>query len=234
MSSPIRVVVIDGVIGAGKSTLIEKASSDFKDRGWNVIVVKEPVEQWKESGLLQKFYGDPKRYAYLFQTVAFSSRIKENLLAYKQYIHSAGNDSCSKGTLFLLERSPLTDPLFMNILYDLGNVNDIEMDSYREWCDTWIDLMPYKPHLFVYLRPSLDECMRRLNERSREGEDKVSIGYQSLLQDKHDKFFGNGTVKLKDGTESKSIVLETNSNYRDNREVREEIVTEIESIILNM
>lgn len=52
-------IVIDGNIGAGKSTqltLLEKA---------NLKVQKEPIEQWP----LELFYSDPERWGLLFQLV---------------------------------------------------------------------------------------------------------------------------------------------------------------------
>ena len=227
------VIVVDGVIAAGKSQYLLTVSEGLSNttnprtgKPYRVVLVKEPVDKWKETGILQRFYNDTKRWAYHFQTTAFHDRVKANVDAYQQY----GDDV----DVYILERSFVTDTIFMDMLHDSGMVDDLEYADYRQWWDMWSMVMPYTPDLFVYLRPDIDVCMARLKERSRDGESGVTKEYQEALLKKHDELFGCHMVSLKkDGVTTRvpAIVLDTNENFRDNHEVKEKVVCQFISFI---
>ena len=147
----IHVIVLEGIIGAGKTTLIDKLNCYFAKMGKRVAIVREPVQKWSDDGLLKSFYGDQTRWAHHFQTVAFVDRINENINAFTQY----GKDA----EIYILERSPFSDRIFVDILHSDGNMNDMEVKHYREWAALWTKLMPYLPTLILYLKPTLGECM---------------------------------------------------------------------------
>jgi len=76
------VCVIDGAIGAGKTTLIELLCEALVERGHKAVVVREPVEEWARCGILQEFYDhasslEPGLVAYDFQTYTFVTRVEE-------------------------------------------------------------------------------------------------------------------------------------------------------------
>ena len=88
------VISIDGNIGSGKSTLISEMKKQMKDNK-NIIFLQEPVNDWisltddKNDNILNKFYQDKDRWAYVFQNFAFITRarimldaIKENKFGY--------------------------------------------------------------------------------------------------------------------------------------------------------
>ena len=79
-----------------------------------MIVVKEPVEEWKRVGILQEFYNNPKAHAYDFQTYTFVTRVKETITQVEAH---------PDATIFLLERSVLTvrlaSPPYNRIVLDL-------------------------------------------------------------------------------------------------------------------
>ena len=76
---------IEGNIGSGKSTFL----SLIQNRIPNIHVMPEPVAEWqnievhngdgttKKLNLLEKYYQDPQRWAFTFQTNAILSRMKE-------------------------------------------------------------------------------------------------------------------------------------------------------------
>jgi deoxyadenosine/deoxycytidine kinase len=199
------VVVIDGVIGVGKTTLIEKCLVPMlTEREYRVTVVREPVDKWKESGSLQQFYKDPSRRAYQFQTRAFHDRIRECQEQYKNY------SKCTD--IFLLERSIFTDMLFMKMLLDSNTIDETEFRDYKDLWKMWEKLMPFTPDLFVYLRPDVEVAMERLHKRNREGE-TVSIEYQKALQEKHDEFLGKDMVQISDSRYVPCLHLYTNENF---------------------
>jgi deoxyadenosine/deoxycytidine kinase len=161
------VCVIDGAIGAGKTTLIELVRDRLESLGHNTVVVKEPVEEWKRVGILQEFYDhgsspEPGMVAYDFQTYTFVTRVEETIKTAEAH---------PEATIFLLERSPWTDRfVFMELQRDLCGPRRMEM--YERWWNLWMRIMPFAPNKIVYLKPSLQDCMGRVNLRAREGEVK--------------------------------------------------------------
>jgi deoxyadenosine/deoxycytidine kinase len=180
------VVVVSGIISSGKSTLVKVLAKRLLDEGYRVASVPEPVKKWKDSGLLEAYYADVSRNGYLFQTVAFTDRVKANINTYQK--HRGEVD------VYLLERSCVDDRIFMKMLYDEKLITDLEYSSYLEWASLWQAVMPYIPDVFVYLKPSMEECMKRIKDRARPGEEGVSESYQIKLQKEHDLFFGEGAL----------------------------------------
>lgn len=155
------VIVVTGGIGAGKSTLLDRIKALAAARGKRVVVVREPVEQWLKLGILQKFYEDPVRYGYTFQTIALSSRVDAMLAAVREE---------PAADVYIIERSPPFDQVFMYLLR--GVVSQMETDMYETWCNVYRLVLPFEQDKIkvLYLKPSLDTCMDRVAARAREGE----------------------------------------------------------------
>lgn len=235
MKKPL-IVVVDGIIGAGKTSYLEVLEKDLAEIGLKVVIVKEPVEKWETCGILQRFYDDPKRWAYHFQCKAFHDRVLENIQAYEQN----GNTP----DLYILERSCFTDNLFMEMLHESHTIDDLELQHYREWWKLWARIMPYLPDIFVYLKPDINTCMLRLYIRNRTEESNIPREYQIALEKKHDEFFKGDFIDLSDyvhdstqntqnatniSSESrpkiaKVLKIKTNKAFRDDLEARKEIV----------
>jgi deoxyadenosine/deoxycytidine kinase len=212
------VIVVDGIIGAGKSTLIAKCLlPELEAKGLRCTLVTEPVEKWKSSGALEQFYKDPARRAYQFQTRVFHDRIKEVQLQWKA--HKNVTD------IFILERSIFTDRIFMDMLYEAGELDESEKRDYEDLWTMWSKLMPCKPDLFLYLRPKLDEVMSRLRKRGRAGEGGISREYQAALLAKHDQFLLASKDRKVTICQSEALVLplETDENFEDLEEVKRKI-----------
>lgn len=221
------VVVVDGIISAGKTTYIQILTHLLTKRGWKVTVVKEPVDKWKESGLLQAFYCDLSRWGYHFQTMAFVDRVNENIEMYEKFGKQEGKN------IFILERSCFTDILFMELLHEQKLVNDMEMKNYQSWITLWRKVMPYEPDLFIYLKPSISVCMDRIKERNRKGEENISIEYQTALQKKHDAFFDKDCVEISNGRFVSCEIIQTDENFRDHPEVQNKMVDHFIEMINN-
>ena len=75
----VLLISIEGNIGAGKSTIINQLIKENLDP--QIIILQEPVDMWesvKHEGetMLQKFYNDQDKYAFAFQIMAFTTRLK--------------------------------------------------------------------------------------------------------------------------------------------------------------
>jgi len=215
---PYIVLVVDGIIGAGKTTLIQDCLVPIlSEWGLRITVVPEPVEKWKVLGRLEQFYEDPSRRGYQFQTRAFHDRVKTSQEIHRKY--AAHTD------VFLLERSVFTDLLFMKTLRESQTIDETEYEDYLDLWTMWEEVMPFRPDLFVYLKPDVDVAMKRLQERNRDGESTVSKDYQVALEEKHDEFLGGDYVAISDSHYVPCFHLSTNSNFRDDDVVKKEIAS---------
>lgn len=179
-----RYYIVDGLIAAGKTTLL-KTLKDI-DLEAKISVIYEPVDHWKETGNLERFYkaltikDSENRSAqiYRFQTYVFQSRIKSVLEGLKQ-----------PADIYFIERSIFSDRhIFMQMLYESNMVTESDYRMYIEWWELWEHVLPFSPDGFIYLNPDTDECMKRHASRARLGE-TIDKQYQERLRQKHDEYF---------------------------------------------
>ena len=112
---------IDGNIGSGKSTIINHLiNSNITIENYNLIFLPEPVDVWNEikdsSGvtILEKYYADPKKYAFSFQMMAYITRLSQIKMAIK-------NNPIN--SIIITERCLFTDrEIFAKMLYDSGQI----------------------------------------------------------------------------------------------------------------
>ena len=179
-----KTICVDGIIGAGKTTFVEGYTNYLRSRGKKVLTVFEPVQDWIDNGMLALFYKDQTRWGYTFQTMVYESRITTINSKWTEYVKDQGIPD-----YVILDRSPATDELFMKLLYEDGNVTDVEFGLYLKWKDLWHSSLLIKPDRYVYINPSVSICMERLQKRGREEEVGVLEEYQNKLAVKHDKMF---------------------------------------------
>lgn len=160
-------IVIEGVIGAGKTTLAEKISERLNG--------KLVLEQHEQNPFLSDFYRDPKHYAFQTELFFLLSRYRQQTeeLAqpdlFQQYVisdyHFAKNRIFS--TITLDERE--------HVLYDTL-INLLERDI-------------AVPDLVVYLQSSPQRLMRNIRMRDREYERTMNPEYIEALVEAYNHFF---------------------------------------------
>ena len=170
------IYAVEGIIAAGKTELVQALSVQFNILGYSVCHIYEPVDIWQASGILQKFYDDPIRYAYSFQTFAFATRCLEICKQFEEH---------PSADIYILERSPISDKIFM----ELQDVDECEREMYKLWCSAYERILPFdiSEMKIIYLQTGLATCMQRLYSRGRSEETNVSSDYQWKLKNKHDK-----------------------------------------------
>lgn len=177
------IVSIEGNIGSGKSTLLRYFSErhDIKEK-CKYVFLQEPVEEWSticdKQGvtILEKFYGDQKKYAFSFQIMAYISR----LAILKKAVDE------NPGAIIVTERSLYTDRyVFAKMLYDAGNIEEVDYLIYMKWFDTFIKEYPISRYVYVKTEPTI--CHNRVNKRSRDGEDSISVEYLTSCHEYHEK-----------------------------------------------
>lgn len=175
--------IVEGNIGSGKTTLLEKLNDNE-----HFEVIREPVNLWLNikgsdgKNLLQEFYEEPERYAYLFQTMVFKTRLES--LDYQQ----------TKPIRFS-ERSIWTDRyVFGKSCVDSNKMNKLETNCYQFWFNWLEDKFWKKPDGIIYLRASPEKCMERMTERARNEESSVPLDYLKELHDYHENWLSKWTT----------------------------------------
>ena len=164
------ILSIEGNIGSGKSTIIDYLKENYNND--NIIFLPEPVNEWENikdknnNTILQKFYDNQKKYSFAFQIMAYISRL--NLL--RETIKN------NPDKIILSERSLFTDKyVFAKMLYDSGNMEDVEFQIYNNWFDSFLDLAPISKMIYLKTDPKIS--FNRISIRNRQGEDKIPYEY---------------------------------------------------------
>lgn len=172
------VIVLAGMIGAGKSTYTKFISEALGSEAF--------YESVDDNRILEKFYENPDRWAFSLQIYFLNTRFRSIKEAFKHENN-------------VLDRSIYEDALFTRINYEEGNMSDAEMDTYLDLLDNMmeeLDNMPKKsPDLLIYLRGSLDTVLSRIEKRGRtfeqvEGNDGL-LDYYTHLHSQYDDWFSD-------------------------------------------
>jgi deoxyadenosine/deoxycytidine kinase len=179
------LISIEGDIGAGKTTLIDKLKSAHPD--WHFI--DEPVGTWAQlqtaqgKNLLELFYDDKTRYSYTFQNCALLSRalnIKNTIDDWQ--LRCKLNPEEEMKNIFITERCIDTDyNVFAKMLYDDGHMNLMEWDLYKMWY-SFVKGQSYPLSGIVYVNTPPDICHARIHIRGRKGEDGIPLAYLQNLE----------------------------------------------------
>lgn len=144
------LIVLAGTIGAGKSSLAAALGEHLGTEVFYEAVDNNPV--------LDLYYQDPKKYAFLLQIFFLNKRFQSIKEAYK-----ADNT--------VLDRSIFEDELFLTLNYKNGNVTKTELDIYKELLSNMLEElegMPKKsPDLLIYIDVSFEKMLERITKRGR-------------------------------------------------------------------
>jgi len=173
-----RLLIVEGNIGAGKSTFLRLIKNRLACQ-----IVYEPHEKWQnisnKGNLLEKFYTDTPRWAYTFQSYAFITR------TLTQKKHALKNPYPTQ----ILERSVFSDRYcFAKNLHESGLMSDLEWTLYLEWFGWFCKDHVKKPDGFIYLKTTPQTCYKRLKKRARNEEKAVPLEYLEKLHEKHEKW----------------------------------------------
>jgi deoxyadenosine/deoxycytidine kinase len=162
----IRYIAIEGVIGAGKTTLATLLAERL-----NADLV---LEQFELNPFLDKFYKDRKRYAFQTQIFFLVNRYvqQQNLLQlnlFKEYLVSD----------YIFEK----DRIFAYL-----NLEGDELKLY-ETLASQLEKNILKPDLVIYLKASVDRLMENIRKRNREFERNIQRSYIEQLHEAYDHFF---------------------------------------------
>ncbi len=210
-SSEKKTFIVEGNIGAGKSTFLKILGEKL-----DLEIIFEPTNKWQNIGggnLLDLFYKDTPRWAYTFQSYAFISRIE----ALKEH------DKKSSGKkIQVLERSIYCDRFcFAKNCFKMGNMTALEWQIYKDWFCWLEEKYAKKPAGFIYLQVDPEMCHKRLSKRNRSEEAGIPLSYLSDL----DRMHNDWLIEKKDVNETLRkipvLIIDGNlefesSDYRQN------------------
>lgn len=181
-------VTFEGNIGAGKSTLLRELLAMLRSKldanETEVVVQEEPVDGWLKNGLLQKFYDDPKEYAFAFQMQVMQNRIDAEASTYANADDYVG---MGRDVVVLQERSRESDRIFAATQAEDGNIDATRLCVYDAGVELWQRLLPNRTTCTVYLRTKPKSCLANVKSRARDSEGGgVSLDYLRRLHAAHE------------------------------------------------
>lgn len=164
--SEIRYIAIEGVIGAGKTSLAQKLSDKL---GANLI-----LEQFEDNPFLEKFYDDRKRFAFQTQMFFLINRYKQQQQLNQQELFSKYIVSD-----YIFEK----DKIFAYL-----NLSGEEIKLYESIFPLLERDIP-KPDLVIFLQSSIDRLVANVKSRGRKIEKNLTRAYLTELSESYNNFF---------------------------------------------
>lgn len=156
-------VAIEGVIGAGKTTLARLLQPEL---GGTLV-----LEVFEENPFLSRFYEDRARYAFQTQIFFLLSRYHQ------------------QRSLAVMPRPLVSDYIFAkDALFASVNLEGDELEMYRRVHAALAEQVA-TPDLLVYLRADTDRLMQRIAQRDRPYERNMARDYIDSLRRAYDAFF---------------------------------------------
>lgn len=223
------LISIEGNIGVGKTSFLNLLK---KALGIPFELVPEPVSEWQEfkqegdtpdagaQNILGLFYKDPKRWAYLFQTLCFGSRIK-NILPIKQQIEK---DSSPK--LYIFERSIESDrEIFAKSFHLSGFFNETEWLLYNEFYEFMTKQFAVSMNGIIYLRAKSSICLKRCKSRARDEENSIDPEYLEEMDVRHEEWLRN---------RENVLIIDAEENYLTDLHVQRRVIQDIRAWMVKL
>lgn len=162
-----QYLVIEGNIGAGKTTLATKFAEDFD--------AKLVLERFADNPFLPKFYSNPERFSFTLELSFLADR-------YKQL-----NEELRSGSLF--QPLIIADYFFMkSLIFAQNTLTGDEYNLYRQIFEIIYNSIP-KPELYVYLHLPTNKLLENIRRRGRDYEQTITAEYLEEIQKGYFDFF---------------------------------------------
>lgn len=162
-----QYLVIEGNIGAGKTTLASMLAKEFD--------AKLVLEQFADNPFLPKFYNNPERYSFPLELSFLADR-------YRQL-----NSELRSGTLF--QPLIIADYFFMkSLIFARNTLSEDEYNLYRQIFEIIYNSIP-KPDLYVFLHLPTDKLLENISKRGRDYEKTITAEYLEGIKQGYFDFF---------------------------------------------
>ena len=161
------LIVVDGVVGIGKTSLMEILENE------GYVAFEEPVI---DNPILDKFYDNRARFAFPLQIFFLNKRF--------EHIKNA-----SKLENTVLDRSIYGDAIFAKMLNKADEMTNEEYQIYVELLENMLEHVQ-KPKLIIYLEADTETAIKRIKTRGRSYEQDVERDYWVNLNEEYKEYFG--------------------------------------------
>jgi len=148
-------IVVEGNIGAGKTSLVEMISKEFN--------AKPIFERFKDNPFLPKFYKDPDRYAFPLEMSFLTDRYQQLLDDIGQY------DLFNDFMIADYDR-------YKSLIFSKVTLQEEEYILYKRLHKMMYRDMP-QPDLYVYLYQNTERLLKNIKKRGRNYEKDIDAGY---------------------------------------------------------
>ncbi len=167
----IDYLVIEGNIGAGKTTLATMLSADLNSR----LI----LEGFSDNPFLPGFYSDPAKYSFPLELSFLAER-------YSQLKTNLANRD-------LFHEVTIMDYYFMkSLIFAQNTLGPDEFNLYRKIFDIIYERLP-KPDLYVYLHMPENLLLENIRKRGRDYEQSIDINYLRTIREGYFNFFSQQT-----------------------------------------
>ncbi len=162
-----KYIVIEGNIGAGKTTFVRRFVDDINARGI--------YERFEDNDFLPKFYAEPEKYAFTLEMSFLADRyhqLREELN--KQDIFTTGIVS----DYFLMK----------SLIFARSTLGEDEYRLYRDIFEIIYQRLS-KPDLYVYLHKTPETLLKNISKRGRSYEKTITGEYLKSIESSYFTFF---------------------------------------------
>lgn len=164
----LNYLVIEGNIGAGKTTLARLMNRKFES---NLV-----LEQFADNPFLPKFYENQEQYAFPLEMAFLAAR-------YNQLHRELSRYDLSNSLT-------ISDYYFMkSLIFAQNTLKADEYNLYQQFFNIIYDKIP-KPDLYVYLHKDTDQLLRNINLRGRSYESHITRDYLDKITQGYLNYFG--------------------------------------------
>jgi deoxyadenosine/deoxycytidine kinase len=162
----LNYLVIEGNIGAGKTSLVKMIARDYNARML--------LEGFKDNPFLPRFYEDRQKYAFPLEMSFLADR-------YNQLKHHLGE--------FELFSSFLVSDFYFtkSLIFAENTLADDELRLYRNFFDVIYEKIP-KPDLYVYLHSDTAKLLKNIQKRNRPYEQNIRREYLDEINESYFRY----------------------------------------------
>lgn len=190
-------IVIEGNIGAGKTSLSKKIAEDYNS--------KLILEQFADNPFLPKFYKEPERYSFQLEMSFLIERYNQMKNELRE--------------LELFKSFTVSDYYFTkSLIFAKTTLENEEFKLYRKMFNIIYSSLP-KPDLYIYLYLTIENLEKNIKRRGRSYEQEIQKEYLSNIQENYFDYF----KQQKDFT---FLIIDTNgidfvNNIKDYKKITE-------------
>ncbi|XP_064455475.1 NADH dehydrogenase [ubiquinone] 1 alpha subcomplex subunit 10, mitochondrial-like [Ornithodoros turicata] len=222
-----KVIVVDGNIGAGKTTLVKTIAEEFDlrpyfepsfdliyvdDYGFDYRSIDHLVPESCRTCDIKKFYEDPHNLNVAnMQILMYRMRVEQYLQALAHVLNT--------GQGVVLERSAFSDMVFANTMNRFGYMSKPALDTYHVLRNnTTPELL--RPHLVIYLDVPSDISLKRIKQRNIPYEVNSEVLTKDYLDEIDRQYKFNYLKSIRDSSE---LLIYDWSSFGDTEVVVEDI-----------